>query len=45
VKEKGKMMPKHGCLGSRDIFQFHNYSSNLESRIATYHLNGKFAMW
>jgi len=23
----------------------HNYSSNLEARIATYHLHGKDAMW
>jgi hypothetical protein len=45
VKEKGKMMLKHGFLGSGDIFQFHNYSSNLEARIATFHLHGKVAVW
>jgi hypothetical protein len=32
-------------LGLRRYFQFHNYSSYLESRIATYHLQGKAAMW
>jgi hypothetical protein len=39
------MMLKHGCLDSKDIFQLHNYSSNLEARIATYHLHGKDAVW
>jgi hypothetical protein len=29
----------------RRYFQLHNYSSNLEARIATYHLHGKDAMW
>jgi hypothetical protein len=38
-------MSNHGCLGLGDIFQFHNYLSNLEARIATYHLHGKVAMW
>jgi hypothetical protein len=32
-------------LGIMRYFQFHNYSSNLEARIATYHLHGKVAMW
>jgi hypothetical protein len=32
-------------LGLRRYFQLHNYSSNLESRISTYHLHGKDAMW
>jgi hypothetical protein len=32
-------------LGLRRYFQWHNYSSNLEARIATYHLHGKAAMW
>ena len=32
-------------LGLRRYFQLHNYSSNLEARIATYHLHGKYAMW
>jgi len=32
-------------LGLRRYFQLHNYSSNLESIIATYHLHGKAAMW
>jgi hypothetical protein len=32
-------------LGLRRYFQLHNYSSNLEFRIATYHLHGKVAMW
>jgi hypothetical protein len=32
-------------LGVRGCFQFHNYSSNLEARIATHHLHGKAAMW
>jgi hypothetical protein len=26
-------------------FQLHNYSSNLEAKISTYHLHGKVAMW
>jgi hypothetical protein len=32
-------------LGIRKYFQLHNYSSNLEARISTYHLHGKVAMW
>jgi hypothetical protein len=32
-------------LGIRRYFQFHNYSSNQEARISTYHLHGKAAMW
>ena len=32
-------------LGLRRYFQLHNYSSNLEAKIATYHLHGKFVMW
>jgi hypothetical protein len=32
-------------LGVRRYFQLYNYSSNLEARIATYHLHGKDAMW
>jgi hypothetical protein len=32
-------------LGLRRYFQLHNYSSKLEARIATYHLQGKVAMW
>jgi hypothetical protein len=32
-------------LGLRRYFQLHNYSSNLEARISTYHLHGKTAMW
>jgi hypothetical protein len=32
-------------LGLRRYFQLHNYSSNLEARISTYHLHGKVAMW
>jgi hypothetical protein len=32
-------------LGNRRYFQLHNYSSNLEARIATYHLHRKVAMW
>jgi hypothetical protein len=32
-------------LGLRRYFQLHNYSSNLEARIFTYHLHGKFAIW
>jgi hypothetical protein len=31
-------------LGLRRYFQLHNYSSNLEARIDTYHLHGKDAM-
>jgi hypothetical protein len=31
-------------LGLQRYFQLHNYSSNLEARIATYHLHGKVAM-
>ena len=32
-------------LGLRRYFQLHNYSSNLEAKISTYHLHGKVAMW
>jgi hypothetical protein len=32
-------------LGIMRYFQFHNYSSNLDARIATYHLHRKDAMW
>jgi hypothetical protein len=32
-------------LGLKRYFQLHNYSSNLKSKIATYHLHGKAAMW
>jgi hypothetical protein len=32
-------------LGVKRYFQFHNYSSNLAAKIATYHLHGKAAMW
>jgi hypothetical protein len=32
-------------LGLKRYFQLHNYSSNLEARIATYHLHRKAAMW
>jgi hypothetical protein len=32
-------------LGLRRYFQLHNYFSNLEARITTYHLHEKFAMW
>jgi hypothetical protein len=32
-------------LGLRIYFQLHNYSSNLEAKIATYHLHGKDTMW
>jgi hypothetical protein len=32
-------------LGLGRYFQLHNYSSNLEARISTYHLLGKYAMW
>jgi hypothetical protein len=32
-------------LGLRRYFQLHNYSSNLEARIATYHLHWKDEMW
>jgi hypothetical protein len=32
-------------LGLMRNFKFHNYSSNLEERISTYHLDGKVAMW
>jgi len=36
---------KAWLLGLGRYFQLHNYSSNLEARISTYHLHGKFAMW
>jgi hypothetical protein len=32
-------------LGIRKYFQLHNYLSNLEARISTYHLHGKTSMW
>jgi hypothetical protein len=32
-------------LGLRIYFQLHNYSSNLEAIISTYHLHGKYVMW
>jgi hypothetical protein len=32
-------------LGLGRYFQLHNYSSNLEARIATYHLHGKVTTW
>ena len=32
-------------LGMKKYFQFHNYSSNAEARIADYHLQGKASMW
>jgi hypothetical protein len=32
-------------LGMKKYFQFHNYSSNVEAKIATYHLQGKASMW
>jgi hypothetical protein len=32
-------------IGIRKYFQLHNYSSNLEAIIATYHFHGKFVMW
>jgi hypothetical protein len=32
-------------IGLKRYFQLHNYSSNLEARIATYHLHRKAAMW
>jgi hypothetical protein len=34
-----------GFVGLRIYFQLHNYSPNIEARIATYHLHGKEAMW
>jgi hypothetical protein len=36
---------KAWLLGIGKYFQLHNYSSNLEARIDTYHLHGKVAMW
>jgi hypothetical protein len=32
-------------LGIMRYFQLHNYSSNLEAKISTYHLHGKVVMW
>ena len=32
-------------LGMRKYFQFHNYSSHAEGRIAIYQLKGKESMW
>ena len=32
-------------LGLRRYFQLHNYSSNLEAKIFTYHLHAEVAMW
>jgi hypothetical protein len=36
---------KSWLLGLKRYFQLHNYSSNLEARISTYHLHKKDAMW
>jgi len=36
---------KTWLLGMRKYFQLHNYSSNVEARIATYHFQGKAFMW
>jgi len=32
-------------LGMRKYFPFHNYSSNVEAIIASYHPQGKASMW
>jgi hypothetical protein len=32
-------------LGMRKYFQLHDYPSNVEAKIATYHLQGKSSMW
>jgi hypothetical protein len=32
-------------LGLQRYFQLHNYSSNLEANISTYHLHRKVAIW
>jgi hypothetical protein len=32
-------------LGLKRYFHLHNYSSNLEARISTYHLHRNVAMW
>jgi hypothetical protein len=32
-------------LWLRRYFHLHNYSLNLEAKISTYHLQGKFAIW
>jgi hypothetical protein len=32
-------------LGIKNYFQSHNYSSNLEAKISTYHLHVKDFMW
>jgi hypothetical protein len=32
-------------LGMRKYFQLHDYSSNVEAIIASYHLQGKESMW
>jgi hypothetical protein len=32
-------------LGMRKYFQLHDYPSNVETKIATYHLQGKATMW
>jgi hypothetical protein len=32
-------------LGMRKYFQLHDYPSNVEARIETYHLQGKTSMW
>jgi hypothetical protein len=34
-----------GFLGLKSYFQLHNYSSNLEAKISTYHLHGKSTIW
>jgi predicted ferric reductase len=36
---------KAWLLGMRKYFQLHNYSSNVEAIIETYHLQGKTSMW
>jgi hypothetical protein len=38
------MMLKPGCWEWK-YFQLHNYSSNLEARLATYHLHGNVVVW
>jgi hypothetical protein len=45
VKEKVEDDVKAWFLGHRKYFQLHSYSSNLEAKIATYHLHGKVAVW
>jgi hypothetical protein len=36
---------KAWLLGMRKYFQLHNCSSNVEAKIATYHIQGKASMW